>query len=56
MLFRSKLREVRLGTLSVRDVDAIVFKENIKVTSLLGMSFLQKLKFEVADNTLVLRQ
>ena len=53
---RVVLPEVRLGTLNVRNVDAIVLGEGIKINSLLGMSFLSKLKFEIADGNLLLRQ
>ena len=50
------LREVRLGTLMVTNVSALVPRD-IKGESLLGMSFLKKLGgFEVASGNLVLRQ
>jgi aspartyl protease family protein len=52
-----KLREVRLDRIVVRDVDAVVLPAGRLRTSLLGMSFLQRLSgFNVANNTLVLRQ
>jgi aspartyl protease family protein len=54
---RVTLREVRLGTLEVRNVDAIVFPDGASTTSLLGMSFLKKLSsFEIAQGSLQLRQ
>jgi aspartyl protease family protein len=52
-----RLREVRLDRILVRDVDAVVLPPGKLKTSLLGMSFLQRLSgFNVANNTLVLRQ
>lgn len=52
-----RLREVRLDRIVVRDVDAVVLPPGKLKTSLLGMSFLQRLSgFNVANNTLVLRQ
>ena len=54
---RVRLNEVRLETLSVRSVDAIVLPRDVRGKSLLGMSFLKKLGgFEIAQGTLVLRQ
>lgn len=54
---RVKLPEVRVGTLSVRGVDAIVLPREVTGKSLLGMSFLQKLGgFEITSGNLVLRQ
>ncbi len=51
------LREVRLGTLMVSNVPAVVMPRNIQGTSLLGMSFLKKLGgFEVASGALMMRQ
>ncbi len=50
------LQEVRLGTLSVRGVSAVVSQRDVSTPDLLGMSFLQKLKFEIADGSLMLRQ
>ena len=52
-----KLREVRLDRILIRDVDAVVLPPGKLRTSLLGMSFLQRLSgFNVASNTLVMRQ
>jgi aspartyl protease family protein len=52
-----KLREVRLDRIVIRDVDAVVLPPGKLQTSLLGMSFLQRLSgFNVANNTLVMRQ
>lgn len=53
---RVNLREVRLGTLEVRNVDALVLPLEVKGRSLLGMSFLKKLRFETDAGTLILRQ
>ena len=53
---RVKLREVTLGKLTVRNVEAVVSPGDLGVT-LLGMSFLGRLsKFEVNDGELVLTQ
>jgi aspartyl protease family protein len=53
---RITLREIRVGTLLVADVPALVMPRNISGTSLLGMSFLKKLGgFEIASGTLILR-
>jgi aspartyl protease family protein len=53
---RVSLREVRVGTLQVRDVQALVMPRDVRGTSLLGMSFLQRLGgFQIASGTLVLR-
>lgn|GEM_PF-745172 len=50
------LREVRVGNLLVRNVAALVLPQGINGTSLLGMSFLQRLGgFEIASGNLVLR-
>jgi len=50
------LREVRVGNLLVRNVAALVLPQGITGTSLLGMSFLQRLGgFEIASGNLVLR-
>ncbi len=54
---RVNVREVRLGTLEVRNVDALVMPRDVKGKTLLGMSFLKKLSgFEVTGGNLVLRQ
>jgi aspartyl protease family protein len=51
-----RLREVRLDTIDVSDIPAIVMPRNVSATSLLGMSFLKKLGgFQVADGDLVLK-
>ena len=51
-----RLREVRIGDLTVRDVDAVVVPSGRLGTSLLGMSFLRHLGgFDIADNRLTLR-
>lgn len=51
-----RLREVRLGDIVVRDVQAIVCPKGALGTSLLGMSFLKRLgKFEVSQGRLTLR-
>jgi aspartyl protease family protein len=52
-----QLRSVRLGSIRVDDVDALVMDEGLLATNLLGMSFLKKLKrFEVDRGTLVLER
>lgn len=51
------LREVRIGSISVRDVQAVVMPRGAMRQSLLGMSFLGRLRgYEVASGRLVLRQ
>ena len=51
-----RLREVRVGDLTVRDVEAVVLPSGRLGTSLLGMSFLRRLGgFDIADNRLTLR-
>ena len=50
------VREIRLGTMSVHNVRALVSPREVQAMDLLGMSFLQQLKFEVADGSLMLRQ
>lgn len=53
---RVSLREVRIQNLLVRDVSALVMPQTVVGTSLLGMSFLQRLGgFEIAAGNLVLR-
>jgi aspartyl protease family protein len=55
MTAQTQLREVRVGNILVRDVAALVVPAGKLKQSLLGMSFLGKLKsFEVADRSLVL--
>lgn len=49
------LREVRIGQLSVRDVDAVVMSGELGI-SLLGNSFLRRLEgYEVVDDRMILR-
>ena len=51
-----RLKEVRLGDILVRDVEAVVLPPRALSTSLLGMSFLKRLNgFEIAKGRLVLR-
>lgn len=51
-----RLREVRVGEITVRDVEAVVVPAGRLGTSLLGMSFLRQLRaFDVADGRLTLR-
>lgn len=51
-----RLREVRVGEIVVRDVEATVMTPGRSGTSLLGMSFLRRLRgFEIADGKLTLR-
>ncbi len=51
------LREIRLGAIAVRDVEAVVVPGDALPVSLLGMSFLKRLaKFEIAGSQLVLSQ
>lgn len=51
-----KLQEVRLGSISVRDVKAFVLPDQALGTDLLGMSFLGRLRISVDNNEMVLRQ
>lgn len=51
------IREIRIGNIIVRNVEAGVAKDGALSTTLLGMSFLSQLKrFEVSNNTLLLEQ
>lgn len=53
---RTRIGEVKLGEITVRNVDAIVAQRGAMRTSLLGMSFLKRLKgFEVSKGRLTLR-
>jgi aspartyl protease family protein len=53
---RVRLHEVRLDTIDVADVPAIVVPKGAMATSLLGMSFLEKLgSFAITDGDLVLK-
>ena len=54
---RVKLSNVRLGSISLDDVDALVMEEGLLATNLLGMSFLTRLsRYEVRDGMLVLER
>lgn len=54
---RVRLREVRIGSIRVNDVDAIIMQPGASAESLLGMSFLRKLAgFEIAQGKLIMRQ
>ncbi|BCB21764.1 peptidase [Bosea sp. ANAM02] len=54
--FRTVLREIRLGEIVVRNVDAVVLPERALSMSLLGNSFLSKLLgYEVQTGRMVLR-
>lgn len=51
-----RLGEVRVGEIAVRDVEAVVVPRGKLGTSLLGMTFLKRLKgFEVSNGRLTLR-
>ncbi|MCA0423341.1 MAG: TIGR02281 family clan AA aspartic protease [Proteobacteria bacterium] len=51
-----RLAEVRIGTVVVRDVEAVIVPQGLHVT-LVGMSFFNRLQsFEMRGKTLVLRQ
>jgi aspartyl protease family protein len=52
---RVKLSSVRVGSVQLDDVDAMVAEEGMLARNLLGMSFLRRLsRYEVRDNTLIL--
>lgn len=54
--YRTVLREIRLGDIVVRNVDAVVLPERALSMSLLGNSFLSKLQgYEVQTGRMVLR-
>jgi aspartyl protease family protein len=54
---RVKLYTVRLGSIALDDVDALVMEEGLLNTNLLGMSFLRRLsRYEVRGNTLILER
>jgi aspartyl protease family protein len=54
---RVQLRSVTLGTITIRDVDALVSEQGALGANLLGMSFLRRLsRFEVQRGTLVLER
>jgi aspartyl protease family protein len=51
-----RLHEVRLDTIDVEDVPAVVMPRGVMGTSLLGMSFLKKLgSFNISAGDLVLK-
>lgn len=51
-----RIREMRLGSIIVRDIDAVVLPDAQLSSNLLGMSFLNKLQgFEVSGRELILR-
>jgi aspartyl protease family protein len=54
---RVELRSVRLGPISINQVEALVMEQGALGTNLLGMSFLKRLsRFEVQRGTLVLER
>jgi aspartyl protease family protein len=54
---RVKLSSVRLGSIQLDDVDALVAEEGMLPKNLLGMSFLRRLsRYEVRDDTLILNR
>lgn len=51
-----RIAVVQIGSITVRDVEAVVIPRGLLQTSLLGMSFLQRLRdFSVAGSTMTLR-
>ncbi len=57
LLALTRLREVRVGEITVSDVEALVAKPGQTSVSLLGMSFLKKLaSFQVADGRFMMKQ
>jgi aspartyl protease family protein len=51
-----RIREMRLGSIIVRDIEAVVLPDAQLSSNLLGMSFLNKLQgFEVSGRELILR-
>lgn len=51
-----RLRQVRLGTVLIRDVEAVILPEGALRTSLLGTSFLKRLSgYEVRGGRMILR-
>lgn len=51
-----RIREMRVGEITVRNVDAVVLPTGVLGTSLLGMSFLKRLGgFEISQGRLTLR-
>lgn len=54
---RMMVDSLRIGSVVVNDVEVLIMEPGASNTSLLGMSFLRKLKgYEVANGRLVLRQ
>lgn len=54
---RIELRSVRIGPISINQVEALVMEPRALATNLLGMSFLKRLsRFEVQRGTLVLER
>lgn len=54
---RVQLRSLTVGTITLRDVDALVLERGALPSNLLGMSFLKRLaRFEVQRGTLVLER
>ncbi len=54
---RVELRSVRLGTITIRDVEGLVMDQGLLGTNLLGMSFLKRLsRVEVQRGQLVLER
>lgn len=52
-----KLDRLEIGTIRVRDVDAVVAKDSALSTTLIGMSFMKKLNsYGVQNGTLLLKQ
>jgi aspartyl protease family protein len=52
-----RLSEVRVGSIVIHDVDALVAPPGAQTITLLGMSFLKKLSsFQVADGRFVMKQ
>lgn len=52
---RAIIREVRVGSIRVRDVEAMILEDEALNIVLIGMSFLNRLRnFEFSDGTLVL--
>lgn len=52
---RTTLREVRVGTIRVRDIEAVILEDDALNIVLVGMSFLKRLRnFEISGDTLVL--
>lgn len=52
-----RIREMRLGSIIVRDVDAVIMTDEQLSTNLLGMTFLNRLRgFEVSGGELILRE